>query len=238
VIDELAEQVITLAARKKATSAACEDLDALTTRADAITAALNTLKEVAVQIGTLEDHEIAVTRSTALVETARKAVEDLTSKIQSEPDYITTPRALNEMTIALKQLCDELKTRIGAAWFDYVDANAPSINDDTLSVLARIPALRAQVKSLQRTVAAIKAAAETPPTSTTRIERIKKDIKEAETTLSEFASDRLPDCVFEFLRAAGQAGASLDLLTPDVLDWLTKEGLTSSFQVCVDPTRR
>lgn len=132
----------------------------------------------------------------------------------------------------LTQLPQKVKTALLEAWENWAKKNIPEIDGDVLDILGGIVALRESVN----TVRFLKVSAETICTSLPNenddVDQLKQLCKKIADAWHNLAGEGIPNDVLVFLRVAGSRdGARFDLLTTEVLDWLTIHGLRDSLRI-------
>lgn len=117
------------------------------------------------------------------------------------------------------------ETALKNAWFNWVHAKMPPIDQEVLSVLADVSALRTTVTRIQAVLGLISRYANALPQSVGDVQQVLTQCAQAEQTWHELAGDGIAPDVLNFLRAAGGTGASYEQLTPSILAWLDAHNL-------------
>jgi hypothetical protein len=105
----------------------------------------------------------------------------------------------------------------------------PSTNNEMLNLLAEVEAFKATVQRIQRLDLQIQQVEF--PNSSEDFERVDQLIDLLRQSWNSLSSDEVPEAVLSFLKAAANRGAPIDLLTPDVKDWLTRHGIAGSLRI-------
>ena len=128
-------------------------------------------------------------------------------------------------------LKSELEGYLKQAWADYKRQRIPNTNDDLLGLLAKIETFKPTVQTIQRLLNQLKVV--DFPKDIQQFEQIDQAIDDLSTAWSSLKSSEVPEAVLNFLRAAATHGATIDLLTPEVKNWLNNQGITRFFYICL-----
>ena len=132
----------------------------------------------------------------------------------------------------LKKCAESSKAALASAWAQWVNGLLPKLDEEVWSILAAIPALKptvGRIKMLRSRAAEIVAVLPRADESIAEITTIAQEIA---TEWQGLAGDGIAPRVLDFLRAAGgQDGAGYDLLTHEVLGWLSENGLARSLRI-------
>ncbi|MDQ3802287.1 MAG: hypothetical protein M3416_00290 [Acidobacteriota bacterium] len=132
---------------------------------------------------------------------------------------------------ALKGLNTELDEHITREWRAYTERSRHA-NTQVLDVLSGIPAFAQTVQKVRGLTARLEQRRNNRPTSEEDFLNFDELVRQVDAAWSELGSDEVPPDVERFLRAAGgREGASLDLLTEDVKEWLETRKIDSSFRI-------
>lgn len=132
---------------------------------------------------------------------------------------------------SLKSLDSALEKYISDSWGLYTD-KARHINPQVLEGLGAIPIFASIVQKVKILTIQIENRRRELPTSDAAFDRFDRLVREAETAWEEIGSTELPEQVEAFLRSAGsREGAPLDLLTREVVAWLSQKGINTSFRI-------
>lgn len=113
------------------------------------------------------------------------------------------------------------ETALKNAWLQWVRGKMPAIDQDVLSVLVDVSALRTTVTHIQGLLTLIHRYASALPQSANDVQQALTLCSQAEQAWHALAGDGIAPDVLAFLRAAGGgSGAPYELLTPSILAWL------------------
>jgi hypothetical protein len=167
---------------------------------------------------------------------AAQQVSALRRLYESDRDAFIDPRQaeFRRFSTVFEQGCAEIETAALAAWRRYLARHRPALSAETLTVLARISAYEAHVRTIRELGQRLTALGDRLPAGdadVAEVERIETRIRAAWGALDSAA---LSPTVVEFLRASStQEGAPLVLLVPEVLAWMREHGLEDDFHVRV-----
>lgn len=105
----------------------------------------------------------------------------------------------------------------------------PSTNSEILNLLARIEAFKNTVRQIQIIDGEIKNV--TYPKDNADFIEYESKIKQLKHAWDSLSSDEVPEAVLNFLRAAANQGAPLNLLTSEVQDWINQHGISDSLKI-------
>ncbi|NJO52700.1 MAG: hypothetical protein HC840_28570 [Leptolyngbyaceae cyanobacterium RM2_2_4] len=121
-------------------------------------------------------------------------------------------------------LKSELEGYLKQAWGNYKRQRIPNTNDELLGLLAKIETFKPTVQSIQRLLNQLKAV--DFPKDAQQFEKIDQEIDDLSTAWKSLKSNEVPEAVLNFLRSAATHGATIDLLTPEVQNWLNEHGIS------------
>lgn len=173
-------------------------------------------------IGTVVPDTQALTVLQQLVDLRERYERDRTSILG--PNRLASIRSVNA-------LANALQVRLLGEWQEFAGALVPSVNDDVLNVLNRIPALKAGVDAVWRGLRELDHGLQRLPADAAEVDAFEARAREIRSMWEAFDSAHLPPDVLQFLKDAGGAGAALDALTATVREWLRENKLGSAFRI-------
>lgn len=170
----------------------------------------------------LQAHDIAVSLPAGVVKAARRA-GGLLDKFKAEPTAATLKKG-QTWRMLLEELdgaAGELSQAVLAAWRrsreGFFAGDTPATLRGRLARTAENDRALEQYRTLHQ---ALDAAFTAAPADPTTVDQVKRLAKQLESAAQAFNFD-VPEAVKAFLEAVQSvAGAPLDLLTPEVVDWL------------------
>lgn len=169
---------------------------------------------------------------------ARHQVQALSAAFAESPATIVGPQRMNGLRSAVARVTAALNDQVLEAWTEFATGRIPNVNDEVLTVLARIPSLQHQVARVRDGRRSLLASASIPPAGATdaeitaAIDDFERRAASVTAAWELFDTEPLSAEVLQFLRlAGGPAGAPIGSLTRSVQNWLQENDLTSSFAV-------
>lgn len=154
-------------------------------------------------------------------------VATVISEFQQDRGWMVETFKFNSLQTKVSSLKTDLELQLRQSWTVYKSQKIPMTNSDLLSLLGKIEIFKPTVQVIQRRIAEIKTV--DYPKSVSHFQQIDRAIQDLSTAWGNL--DEVPVAVQEFLQAATTHGASIDLLTPEVRNWLTAEGITRFFYI-------
>lgn len=130
---------------------------------------------------------------------------------------------------SVESLKSTLKQHLCQAWRSYLTQHMPSTNNEMLDLLARVEAFKPTVQRIQSLDLKIQQVEF--PSNSEEFESADKLIDQLKQTWNSLSSNEVPEDVLRFLRVAANQGAPIDLLTPEVKDWLTRHRIAGSLRI-------
>lgn len=184
------------------------------------------LKQASIEVPEL-DH--------ALLGALRAKAADMKAAYAQERSTILTPFPGQDFKYVFVNPCgafrQKTETALRNAWLNWVHAKMPAIDQEVLSVLSDVSALRTAVTRIQAVLALINRYANALPQSANDVQQVLTQCAQAEQAWRELAGDGIAPDVLNFLRAAGGTGASYEQLTPSILAWLDAHNLRRVLRV-------
>jgi hypothetical protein len=179
------------------------------------------LKQAGIDVAQLDQALLAALRTKA--EQLREAyARDRSSILSPFPDqdfrhvFVTPCTAFQQRTEAA----------LRDAWSGWVRSRMPAIDQEMLSVLSGVNALSRTVTNIQALLGLVSRHAAVLPQSADDVKQVLALCDQANQAWHELAGDGIAPEILIFLRVAGSGiGASYDLLTPSILEWLDAHNL-------------
>ncbi len=131
---------------------------------------------------------------------------------------------------SIDSLVKSVKQHLERNWKQYLAQQMPSTNDELLNLLAKITSFRANVEHIQKLKARIYDVKF--PETESIFEDLEYSIQQLKKCWEDLSGDDVPEAVLIFLRrAADTEGAPLDLLTPEVTEWLDRHHISQALRI-------
>ncbi|MCW6036018.1 hypothetical protein K4A83_06995 [Spirulina subsalsa FACHB-351] len=153
-------------------------------------------------------------------------------RFEENPEWIIENNNFdgNRFKSSIDSLAKSLRQHLERNWKQYLAQQMPSTNDELLNLLAKIPSFRADVEHIQKLKADIDQV-EFPETQSI-FGHLENSIKNLKKCWEDLSGDDVPEAVLIFLRrAADPEGATLDLLTPEVTEWLDRHQISQALRI-------
>ncbi|MBS3029673.1 MAG: hypothetical protein HCA25_22155 [Dolichospermum sp. DET50] len=170
--------------------------------------------------------------------TVDKKLDDLLNFIihaendfRENPDWIIDNKHFDAKIFkkGIDNITQTLKQQLSTDWQIYLSQNMPSTNQEMLNLLSKVQAFSHHVQRIRNLDQEIKRV--NYPKNIHQLELTQMQITELKQCWESLSSDDVPEAVLNLLRAAANQGASLNLLTPEVLDWVNTYGMADSLKI-------
>lgn len=221
-LSQLVTHVVSL--RKNAT-----DLKNFRDRQDKIESLVNELRPLVIALRAFRERGLVNFDCSQKVDLLLTEVTTTITEFQKEREWLIEKFKLNTFQIKVTALKSELEISLKQAWVGYKNHRVPSTNEELLGLLAKIETFKPTVQVIRRILNQLKAI--DFPKDTQQFEQIDQAINDLSTAWNNLQSGEVPEAVLNFLRAAATHGATIDLLTPEVKNWLNNQGITRFFYI-------
>ncbi|BAY89820.1 MULTISPECIES: hypothetical protein [unclassified Tolypothrix] len=228
---EKSQELIELSQRKKSLQNFAANLQIIQTRQKQITDAVVTIQPLVEALKAFRQRGINNIDLTHKAESVLNFILNAEDNLQKNSDWILDNK--NFKGSFLKSNIDSLKTtleqQLSEAWKSYRDQQMPSTKNEILNLLAKVEAFKHTVLQIQIIDGEIKNV--TYPKNNAEFAIYERKIEQLKYYWNTLSSDEVPEAVLHFLRAAANQGASLNLLTPEVQDWINQHGISDSLKI-------
>jgi hypothetical protein len=162
----------------------------------------------------------------AFADSLRQSVETDRASALSAMDGLS-----QRFKVPLERFCQRLTEMATQAWTEHVDRNTPPVNQEMLSVLARLRGFAESVSRVRGCIAQCQAHRTRVPRSSDDIRSLERALEALRNALGSLGSNELPRELLDFIRRAGLNGVPLDQLTDETLGWLREHDLLGQFVV-------
>ena len=163
---------------------------------------------------------------------AADRVQKLREALKNDPQSITKGRDLTYMKSAFEKFTDEASKAIESTWDQYLPRARPNVDANQVAQAEQQEAFKTKAVQLKtRVKQADQMSRRAPMTETefVELEAIWQDIRGLREALPAVTNDPK---VRDFLKAANSAkGASLDMLTQEVIDWLRENKTHDKYRI-------
>ncbi|MEH1934462.1 MAG: hypothetical protein V7L14_12230 [Nostoc sp.] len=136
---------------------------------------------------------------------------------------------INNLKSDAERLKNTLEQQLSKSWQRYRDQKMPSTNNEILNLLAKVEAFKQtvlQIQDIEKDLKNIRY-----PKKNAEFVICELKIEQLKHSWKSLKSDEFPEAVSHFLQAASDQGSPLNLLTPEVQDWINQNGISDSFKI-------
>ncbi len=163
---------------------------------------------------------------------AQKFVADLRVALKEEPESITKGRGFTTMKNAIGKIADSLNEATKETWKDFLAKSQPRLDANQVAQSRQLQAHKADATRLQDLNDSSKRAARKPPTDEEAFVLIESRWKQIRELIKSLPSPSDHPEIQAFLEAANSRnGASIELMTTEVLDWLKEQSMSKKFRI-------
>ncbi len=228
---EKSQELVELSQRKKSLQSFAANLQIIQTRQKQITEAVAAIQLLVEALKAFRQRGINNIDLTQKVESILSFVINVEDNLQNNPHWILDNK--NFKGNILKSNIDSLKTtleqQLSEAWKSYRDQQMPSTNNEILNLLAKVEAFKQIVQQIQDIEKDLKNIRY--PKNNAEFAICELKIEQLKHSWKSLKSDEFPEAVSHFLQAASDQGSPLNLLTPEVQDWINQNGISDSFKI-------
>lgn len=155
------------------------------------------------------------------------------SGFRADPGSMTKAAWLRDVVFSLPAFASRIKDSLTRSWEAYTSRHSPNLDVRFLEVLASVPTLASIVSDIRRLQSEVDSLRGRLPKTDQDMQTFHSKIDQLNRQWHALTGEGIPDGVITFLRDCGVSGANLDLLTDEVLDWLSVHDMTTSFCVVI-----
>ncbi len=225
------QQLIQLSQQKIKLEQDATKLEGFQTRQQQISQAVAAIEQLIGTLRTFRQKGIANFDLSQKAKNLLDYVAVIEVNFQENSDWILNPKNFkgNILKSSVETLTNLLKQELIQAWKNYLLRQIPSTNQEILNLLGRVEEFKITVQKVRNINALIPR--EEFPKNNEEFENIERLIGQLQESWDSLSSEKVPDSVLQFLRAATNQGASLHLLTPEVKEWVHKHGIADSLRI-------
>jgi hypothetical protein len=225
-----AAQVVKLLDRKQFLDEHMKQSEGFRTRAGEVQDIVKQLSPVTTAYRVLRENGMTDLEPAGIAEVIN-SVGSLQSQFRDQPAMVLGASGLARVSGPVQRLVMQVGPQLRQAWRAYAEPKIPTVNDDVLTVLERLPALRESVQAIRRGLRELLGSLELLPTDEAFVPAFMRRAEEVRSAWDQFDEGHLPRGVLQFLKDAGSGGAALGELTPAVLTWLREHRLVGAFRI-------
>jgi hypothetical protein len=232
MIQDRAEALVSLIERQRELREHLHLLDGFRARGSEVAAARKRLEDLVKVWSLFKTRGIGLPDLPQTIGGVLEEVKLLREQFTADPTHILGANRLAIVKSSIPVLASSLEQGLLGAWQVYASERAPRVNMETLIVLEKVGPLRTQVDRVSRGLRSLNELTRTLPRTEREIDEFDKSASHVNAAWSQLDSDHLRADVLQFLKAAGSTtGASLDLFTEPVGEWLRAHKLETAFLI-------
>jgi hypothetical protein len=163
---------------------------------------------------------------------AFKRVQALRVALMDDPQSITKGRDLTNLTSAFDKFTDDVTKATTATWEQYLARTRPNVDLNQLAQAEQQEAFKTKVAQLKSRFKEAESLSKNPPATEAKFAELEAVWEEIRTLRESLPSVTDDPKVREFLKAANAPkGASLEMLTAEVLAWLNENKTHDKYRI-------
>lgn len=207
-------------------------------RANDLEAPATQLRQLDPSIAVLLDLGERASFENQTVAALKSRINDLQSRYLLDKNVMLDPFPKEDIRFVLNRALEQLPSKstivLLEAWANWARRQLPPVDDEVLTLLEKITALREAVlavKRLKQEAHLLSSSLPPDKDATVRLTSLATAIGE---TWHNLTGDGVPPAVLAFLRKAISIdGAKLQDMSPEVLDWMSEHSLSNSLRIRV-----
>lgn len=229
-LQEKCHKLIDLSQKRIALQKYATNLQGFQTRQDQITKAVGEILPLVLALRAFRQRGI-VNSLNQKVDPFLAFIATAEDKFRENPEWIIDNNNFkgNVFNSSVDKLKSTLKQHLSQAWKNYLTQNIPNINKEMLDVFAGVESLKPTIQRIYILNGQIQQVEF--PINSEEFNRVDGLIDQLRQLLDSLNSDKIPEDVQKFLKAAANQGATIDLLTPEVKEWLIKYRIAESLRI-------
>ncbi len=198
-----------------------------------ITDLQRSLSDLVVVSSTLRKHRVPIAEKEGASAALRTNVAEVRDLAKTAPlEFVDSQRVTDLVSDRLPDYLQRLERSLRKAWTQFINSRAPAANQEFLSVLNKINAFSATVKTINGLNDRLARRRDTLPKAIDEFTDVDTIVQALQIAWQKIGGDKVPSAVRDFLSEAVSArGASLSSLSPEVSDWLTDHNIDDQFVV-------
>jgi len=214
-----------------------QDVQGFNTRATDLEQAFQAFSNLAKLVTTFRSRNIPFTLSMDLA-SLRQALETIATAYENDPNILLKPDNTLTRTFwnPLKNSPNQIRQDLEMSWKKYAQTILPRLDDELLGIFEKLPSTHTQVRTIRQLQQQAQQLAVSLPTGENDIQNLVNLANRIRESWQNLETTEIPPAVMAFLKAACGAGASLDLFTDEVRQWLSEHRLTHAFSISLAST--
>jgi hypothetical protein len=230
-LKEKCQKLIDFSQRKIHLKKYADQLDGFTSRQEKIANAVREIQPIIIALRAFRQKGIINFDFHQKVDTLLTVITSTEDNFRKNPEWILDNKNFkgNIFTSNIETLKNTLRQHLCQAWKSYLTQHLPSTNKEMLEIFAGLESLRPTIQriySLDRQIHEVEF-----PKNSEDFDRVDKLIEQLRQSLDSLSSDKIPEDVQKILKAAANQGATIDLLTLEVKEWLIQHRIADFLRI-------
>lgn len=231
MIQTRAKSLIQLIDKKRTLRKEKDNIQVYKTRKDQLEIEVVKVMSLFQKVALMWKHNICENRFEEDIRSLCGLVIALQKDSKEKPDWIKKQGVLTPLSSKVEAISTRIEVELKLEWREYVEQGLPSINQELLNILERIPSFKNKVRSIKNLSKEIMQYKEKMATDESELLAVLKKKEQFLIEWNSLGADDVPEDVLAFIRLSATQGADLNLLTPDILYWLQKNKIRSFFKI-------
>ncbi len=228
---EKSEELIKLSQRKKLLQKDVANLQTIQTRQQQIMELVAAIQPLMETLKAFREKDIINIDLTQKADDILNIIINIEDNFRNNSDWILDNKNFNGNILKsnIEKLKTTLEKQFAESWESYRNEQMPSTNNEILNLLSRVEAFKQivlQIRIIDREIREV-----IYPKNGSEFAIYEGKIQQLQYYWNTLSSDEVPEDVLHFLRAAANQGASLNLLTPGVENWINQHGISDSLKI-------
>lgn len=207
-----------------------ENVQGFNTRADELEKAFQAFSKLEKLVNVFRNRSIPFTLSLDLAN-LRQTLSTIVSDYEKDPENILKIDNKHTFWNPLKNYPNRISQDLELSWKKYAQNILPRLDNELLGIFEKLPSTRAQVRNIRQLQQQAQQLAVYLPSGDDDIQKFVNLSNSIRQSWQNLEATEISPAVMDFLKAACSAGASLDLFTDEVRQWLSEHRLIQAFSI-------
>lgn len=207
-----------------------ENVQGFNTRADELEKAFQAFSKLEKLVNVFRNRSIPFTLSLDLAN-LRQTLSTIVSDYEKDPENLLKIDNKQTFWNPLKNYPNRISQDLELSWKKYAQNILPRLDNELLGIFEKLPSTRAQVRNICQLQQQAQQLAVYLPSGDDDIQKFVNLSNSIRQSWQNLEATEISPAVMDFLKAACSAGASLDLFTDEVRQWLSEHRLIQAFSI-------
>ncbi|MBO3457753.1 3'-5' exonuclease family protein [Aetokthonos hydrillicola] len=230
-LKEKCQELIDLSQRKINLKKYADQLEGFTARQKIITNSTREIQPLVIALKIFSQKGIINLDLNQKVDILLNSISFIQDNFRKNPEWILDNNNFkaNTFNSRIDTLKNSIKQDLSLAWKNYLKEHLPTINREMLDIFGKLESLKPtidKIYALNKRIQEIEF-----PKNVDEFDEVDRLIGQLKQLLDSLSSDKIPEDVQKFLKIAANQGATIDLLTTEVKEWLIEHRLDKSLRI-------